>query len=42
VIDRLLKLRDKVPTEGDNNSVLYAALNQLNPERWRSNTLTYF
>jgi hypothetical protein len=34
-IDRLLKLRGKVPIQKDVNSAIYAVLSQLNSKRWR-------
>jgi hypothetical protein len=44
VIDRLLKLKDKVPNQKDSNSIMYVVLSQLNLERrggdrdcWKSN-----
>jgi hypothetical protein len=34
VMDRLLKLRDNIPMHKDENSVIYALLSQINPERY--------
>jgi hypothetical protein len=40
-IDRLLKVRDKVPMYKDNNSIIYAVLSQLNPLKWGGDTLAH-
>jgi hypothetical protein len=36
-IDRLLKGRDKLPVYRDKNSIIYALLSQLNPQKWENN-----
>jgi hypothetical protein len=38
-IDRLLKIRDNIPIQKDNNSVIYALLSQINPLKYGSRTL---
>jgi hypothetical protein len=40
-IDRLLKIRDKLPVYRDRDSIIYALLSQLNPQRWGGYTLTH-
>jgi hypothetical protein len=40
-IDRLLKIRDNIPMSRDNNSVIYAQLSQINPQRYENNTLMH-
>jgi hypothetical protein len=39
-IDRLLKIIDNIPMHRDNNSVIYALLSQMNPQRCGHRTLT--
>jgi hypothetical protein len=36
-IDRLLKVRDKLPVYEDKHSIIYALLSQLNPQKWENN-----
>jgi hypothetical protein len=38
-IDRLLKIRDNIPMHRDENSVIYALLSQINPQRYGDRTL---
>jgi hypothetical protein len=39
-IDRLLKIRDNIPMHRDENSVIYALLSQINPQRFGNRTLS--
>jgi hypothetical protein len=40
-IDRLLKVRDNVPMYKHKNSIIYALLSQLNPEKWGGDILAH-